>query len=462
MKDLDAECLDVCDFVKARFFSLANDHGLVNNIIGLFFHDLVSHFTGILIHRAASRGYGKDIDFPWVNKGFTQKPFIYYQEPSEVQIRARSAKEIIKEIAVIPIAGGNAIPFGYKEKQFVRQTLNVLLSHPFSARAWLAGHAGQVQYLRDVVYELCQRVSITDSDTVWENWNRYALFHTSANRESITLKGLIVGTRNDLHNRKLAINFMSQHKPVIGFTHGEVSNSVYDEPVFGYSDKTLCTTLVDYGDFVTSKETHKAIIRPENFIRRSSKVVARRFRPVDKVKHRELHESRVLYVPTIYQANALYGPSHAYEAAIYHQWHMTVARVVPNMVLKLHPKNRFSPTNHCRVEERRLDECLGDYEVIMFDFLATGAVLSIFSDKPVIYFDIGLRNLNPAFARSLEQRCSIIPIDWGGVWEEQVRDGIEKYESEAREYSNRQLERFSICEHDQLRMRDVILDIIRQ
>ena len=70
-----------------------------------------------------------------------------------------------------------------------------------------------------------------------------------------------------------------------------------------------------------------------------------------------------------------------------------------------------------------LEECIEDYDVLMFDFFATGAVHAIFSDKPVIYFDIGLRSLNKQFAYDLRQRCTVVNIDFDAEWKNRSRPG---------------------------------------
>ena len=157
-------------------------------------------------------------------------------------------------------------------------------------------------------------------------------------------KGVLVGTRNNLHNRKLAINFLQQGKEVIGFTHGEISNHVLDEPVYGYSDKTLCTTLVDYGSFRPETVSFPPIIKPVKESRRSSPVVEKIYRRNEAIEYRDLRKTQNLLIPTIYQQNFLYGPKHAYESHKYYRWHQALEQCVPNFTVKLHPKARFRPS----------------------------------------------------------------------------------------------------------------------
>ena len=76
--------------------------------------------------------------------------------------------------------------------------------------------------------------------------------------------------------------------------------------------------------------------------------------------------------------------------------------------------------------------------------MATAAVLSIVSDKPIIYFDIGLRRLSKGFERDLHARCQFETIDIKGNLREQIHDGLEKYSRSSRRWSNINIEKYII------------------
>lgn len=458
--ETDIGCFEICSTVKKCYDELATSCGPVSNIIGLFFHDIVSHFTGVLIHRAAQGCYGEDIQFPWVNKQYATAPFAYSLEQFYHPRNNPGFVSELKRLSILPVAGGHAIPFGYGQRWLLRQMLNVFLGHPDRVEAYLLNRPAQLDYLQSVVVDLCRDYEIGNTSNVWKNWHQHTMLHSTDNMPVLKEKGVVLGTRNDLHNRKLAINFLQQGKEVIAFTHGEISNSVLDEPVYGYSEKTLCTTLVDYGDFLPSTNLYRPIMPPKTVLHRSSDVVKNRLKEDDSINSLELAKSRILFIPTIYQKNEVWGPKHAYESEVYHKWHMTVASVLPNFTLKLHPKTRYCPVTACPVDRRRLDDCLEEYDVIMFDFFSTAAVLAIYSNKPVIYFDIGLRTLNSEFLRDLDQRCKIINIDFSSSWEEQIRTGLSEYEAQGRKYSNCSLPRYALCERDELKFARVFSDII--
>ena len=134
---------------------------------------------------------------------------------------------------------------------------------------------------------------------------------------------------------------------------------------------------------------------------------------------------------------------------------------MPNLTIKMHPKTRFHPAFTCNVVYRQLADCVEDYDVLMFDFFATAAVLTIFSDKPVIYFDIGLRSLDPQFRSGLENRCTVVEVDFFRDWEEQIQVGLNQYENAQRTCSNIDLEKYSLCDLEEFSLSDTIFDIMR-
>jgi hypothetical protein len=96
----------------------------------------------------------------------------------------------------------------------------------------------------------------------------------------------------------------------------------------------------------------------------------------------------------------------------------------------------------------------------VLDYFATSAVLAIFSDKPVIYFNIGLRTMDGDFHRDLESRCTLVNVDFEENWDDQILLGLSEYESEKKTCSNVELAEYALCDHNEFSMSKVIIDII--
>ena len=71
--DVNAAAIDLYEVFLKAFDEVADISGLYSNIFGLFFHDLMVHFTGILIQRESSREYKDKVMFPWVSRGDAQR-----------------------------------------------------------------------------------------------------------------------------------------------------------------------------------------------------------------------------------------------------------------------------------------------------------------------------------------------------------------------------------------------------
>ena len=443
-KDSDAAALFIVDTVKHSRNELALSVGGITNIFTVFFHHIVIHFTGILMVREISGETYLEAPFPWVDSKYSIMPYALTPERFGPKTEGQRYSDWMKKFGMLPIEIGNSIPYGYRKSQLLDKSLKFLARNEAFARVFLPNRNIQIESVCSVIESLCREFNIPQMDFIVKNWLHHLEVHTSANPSVISAKGIILGTRNEFENRKKAVNFMGQDKEVVGITHGEISNSVYDEPVYGYSDLTLCTTLVDYGDYDKSGSLNTPLIDPIKNLRRSSGVVTDYYVRSERITPRKLVDSRVLYVPTMYQNNYLYGPFHACQNERYYKWQQALVRAIPDIIVKHHPKSRSEFDLRAAVEYRRLEDCLNQYEVIIFDYLATGAVLSMFTQVPVIYFDIGLRRVSTAFSRDIMRRCKVVTIDMANNLEDQIVDGLSDYHQSGN-WSNTQLEKYSIA-----------------
>ena len=70
--------------------------------------------------------------------------------------------------------------------------------------------------------------------------------------------------------------------------------------------------------------------------------------------------------------------------------------------------------------------------------------IGIFTDKPIIYFDIGCRNMSDEFCRELKKRVFFCEIDVSGENTEQITDFKRAFEQASIEWSNKHLAKYSI------------------
>ena len=231
---------------------------------------------------------------------------------------------------------------------------------------------------------------------------------------------------------------------MVAFTHGEIASVVFDEPMYGYAERTLCSTLVEYGKQGVGEPDTRVLVRPKAILYRNSSVAKTQYRRNECIESRGLNESQVLYIPTTYVGNQIYGPFHAYEDLIYREWHSALVEAIPSLTVKVHPKSVVELQPPGQLERRWLDDCINEYDVLIVDYMATAAVLSIVSEKPIIYFDIGLRRLSEGFERDLRARSQYERIDINGNLCEQIHDCLERYSRASRSWSNIDIEKYII------------------
>ena len=144
----------------------------------------------------------------------------------------------------------------------------------------------------------------------------------------------------------------------------------------------------------------------------------------------------------MYSANKLYGPFRNLEDDIYKTWQEVILNIFPDITVKIHPKSLAGWGYKSKTESRGLIDCILEYEGIILDYCSTAATLAFSTNKPIVYFDLGLRNLTPEYKEDIRQRCHYIKVhnafDSGDIREEilyKLKNQERKKNSQMRKYS---------------------------
>ena len=169
--DTDDLSYQICGRLEERFHDVASVFSPIGNIIGIFFHDLVIHFTGIIIHRNSIKDYGGLVEFPWINKSYAASPMSI--EPLVFPQKARGLIEVVKHVGLVPVCAGQSIPLGYVNQGYVGKAVKIALAHPGWSPCFVPDQKGQLSLLEELVLEFCKDYEIKNSRVVIENWKRY-------------------------------------------------------------------------------------------------------------------------------------------------------------------------------------------------------------------------------------------------------------------------------------------------
>jgi len=442
----DKEALVIYETLLSSFQEVANCYGIIGNVFGLFFHDLLAHFSGILFFRERASAPNFETRFPYASPEYSKAPFVVPQDTyiSYTPIGSGLARNL-RAAKILPVAMGGGISWGYYNDAISGRLLSVLGAQQKFTRCYLPNQPEQVDALIDCVRRICSQYSIANSEIVETNWRHYSNFHTTPDQIINREKGAIVGSRMNHENRKIAINFLQQEKPVVGYTHGEICNEIMNEPAIGYAELGYCSVLVDYGDYKDDGNCtyNKPLVKPTKTIRRGSRSVRKVYRPNAAIKATTSKTENWLYVPTGYNESQYYGPFRGYTDEMYRTWQRALMQGCPNLTIKIHPKSKSF--NEGKIETRRLEQCVQDYDVLIFDYYSTAMTVGIFTDKPVVYFDIGLRQMSKQFREDLQKRVFLSQIDTRVSFDEQIRQAIEQFRQDDFEYTNIHLEKYSFA-----------------
>jgi hypothetical protein len=456
IKDTDSSINRVVQQLFARERELRQAVKTRGNMLTMFFHELLIHFSGILIQREYQSTSGSEPTFPYVNHAYGTHPYTYDFSKNRSTHKNNRLSAVLHRMRVLPVARGEAIPFGHKQDRLQSIFVNALTAHQGPETGFVSRLSLQVDALESLIREICLEQMINGADTVVTNWSQYVRTHCSPQQVKVAAERLIIGNRQNLQNRKLAQNYIEQNKEVIAFTHGEISSTVFTEPMYDYAERGLCTHLVDYGNVKQPKRAN-ILLPPQRISSRSSSIARSVFSHSEEITGKQFTNAKTLYVPTTYVGDYIYGPSHAYHDSVYQEWHQAIGSVIPSVVFKTHPKSKATFPFLFNTDRRWLDDCISEYDIYILDYFATSTVRACLTDKPIIYFDIGLRPLTETFIRVLKKRCFYWKIDINGNLKEQLNEALTRFQTPGNCWSNMDIAEYCIASPQTLSWREILI-----
>jgi len=229
---------------------------------------------------------------------------------------------------------------------------------------------------------------------------------------------LVTGTLMKLEDRGAAAVARANGIPVLSVMHGDQFGA-YDEPHIGYGELTYASTFIGYGQGdaigIDHMEYGRSLFDQPQYVAADSDVVRKQLRNHVISPLKVLESKRVMYVPTSLKGQHRYGPFHDIPDACYVAWQRTVLTAFPDAEIKLHPKSVVDPRDlglkTQSVVGGNFQDHLDRADILVLDCLSTAFSLAAATDKPIIYCDIGFRNLSPRGKQAVQDRCLWIEAD---------------------------------------------------
>jgi hypothetical protein len=410
-----------------------------DNIVKIFFHPLMVFLSGHLYFKNNEDSAVKDqpdASFPFIDRQYFTFPRRFVVQRKKTKTRSHLPLGLINAfLRLLFYLSPN------KKSGFVVE-LNVSSGYAISriATVWglllegvqpvfvrskapkISGLELQLDYLKDALTDWFAVEGINQGKQRAEHFCNAALqILQLAHKDSAIKKNkpykstiLLTSSHAKIIERLNAIQGRASGKLVLQVGHGLINSKAIDEPIFGYAERSFCDAEITFGEVhdidlslnVPTTSGSTSIARSSNEVLKSLKRPEAR----SNIKSEEhTTGTQALYVPTSIDGSRTYYPYRSIPDEIYLWWHSELKKQFPNLAVKPHPKQKTLFVNNFReTETGPLLEVSERYGLIIFDYLSTAFAEIAATAKPIVFIDIGARNLSDDALSSIKKRCYYI------------------------------------------------------
>ena len=420
------------------------------NLVAVFFHDLIRILTGCDLRIREMNGpysphteaaLGPVESFPYIGfsdvaNGIDPDSKTYGLIAADVPSKYRLVSAASRLLG--PVAGsGGTVAIAKPSALNKRQLLSTLLkkrmpvTYPLPTPLAIPGLDAQLQRLKLCVQEISDDLDWPESterigDVIRRHITALAL---DGKPQRAGYQVLICGSLANGFNRLIAARTMAAGVPVVEISHS-AGEGILDEPVFGYGERSFCTSMLGFGpaggELSTSGEFARSLQEPPEYVESDAPEILASYHGPEVDRLGSIEGETVFYVPTSFSGNTRYGPFRDMPDAMYLQWQESLFREFPNAVWKGYPVAGYGlhsttqslvPHGANHVSRIRLQDCLHQADVLIFDYVSTAFCEATATSKPIIFLDIGLRNYSAAAQRAISDRCFYLRVDPGNPGE---------------------------------------------
>ena len=399
MNKIDLKSLEIKKLIESSI--VCKDYTEID-LIGVFFHQIMIYGTNFYIIKNNNKNYIGKINFPFLNNEYVKKiPNLNFHE--NTKRKDTITFKIIKfiqsffshKISIDIEAEGNA--FFEKKRFLINNFFKYKFNQSLNKKIFIKNKSEQILNLKNLLEKIARLINIKETNKFVLNFVNYVETYISQNPIFTKSDILIVGSNTNLISRINSSVYLSQGKKVIAISHGEHSPFILDEPSTGYGEFSYCSDYINFGrelDYSQLKHAYPLMKFP-NIHYRNSKIIKTYYKNKINIEHVHLkNNSKVLYVPTIFSGNMRYGPFRDIDDKKYQKWQEAVMNLNYNIFYKVHPKNKIKiKFKYKNIVKKNLKDILNKYDFYILDYVSTASALCVATDKPIIYFNLGQRNL---------------------------------------------------------------------
>lgn len=265
---------------------------------------------------------------------------------------------------------------------------------------------------------------------------------------------IITGSPVNIPARIIAADALSKNIPVLCIDHGNETGTE-DNPAWGYDEQSFCTHFLGFGEYGKEVIKNSHFMHPlhgkrPKYFSSSSPTVKNIFKTKEIVNFPEnINKCKLAYVPNKLMGINRLGPFLSISDSDYIDWQRSLLSAFPNIVYKAHPKEKVQKSlRNENITKKPLEECVDYFDVFIIDNAVSTSFANLAStNKPIIYFNIGIGNLTLSAERSIKERVMWIDID--------ITKKTDLFSlvscSYGKKYYNNHTQRFSLSKNEQSR-----------
>lgn len=458
MRQEDRVALEIEADLRESFNELSHSVGEYANVIGVFYHQLIAYFTNYYLIRNSKEHVAQISDFPFLSTDFIKSPRLLNFEPNRVgrlTYKKRLLKGIDLVIEVLSSMRNTNLRVGLCNSPVLSYQLflnlkQIKIRMEKGNLLYLPELEFQLHFLENTISEFCKKFDVSHERIYIANFVNYARRYVTKKQIKVDNDWLIIGsacgTSSLIMSRINAANYKFSDKMVIALAHGANSFLEIDEPIVGYGELSYCDYYVNFGKpfDVNRLKYVKPLQKQPKIVYKSEKLIERYYSG-NKIKFRKLDKNiKIAYLPTGFSQNERSGPFRDHEDCIYRKWQESILKFDLDIIYKRHPLHMGVQINAKKIEKRPLQDCVREFDFFIIDHFATAQAYAAATDKPIIYFNLGLRNISSEILPEFKKRVFWIDIDILGSHEDQIIKAFEAYNNYQKDFVNSYTEKSSL------------------
>ena len=436
-KDIDQKSLIVYELLMQSFVECEQYSISCKNLTGIFFHDLMRILTTLVYkifeHKnrlILSELKNQTLDtFPYIDyldiiNHYKDKKIdtnsIYFNH-FEYNWKANILKKVVNYFNSDNIKIGvtdTSLNIKSLMKLFWKRGYNIC--YPNIPSIFIPNYNNQIKILQSYINKITNSLDFNNPELIQNIIEKHIISFTNNNPKSTFLMNfdvLIVGTTCDIHNRLLAIEANSKSIPVIFVSHGD-ADGLLNEPNLGYGEYSYGNYYLGYGDEkifsrIRSKNIYlKSLYSYPKYFSSSSEKIKNIYDKNVAIKNiTDIKSPKFMYVPTSLSGFRSYGPYRSLSDSSYKKWHNNLIKSFPNLIVKVHYKGFEHLEKLEGLIKKRFEFVLDKADIFIFDYVSTALTIAIATNKPIVFFNLGINNITDEAEIAIRNRCIWIDIE---------------------------------------------------